>query len=51
MFVSHEVVLDISFALARARFAQFIGGGWLVDASDRAYADGLSGCFGFETSY
>jgi len=43
MFVSHEVVLDISFALARARFAQFIGDGWLVDASDRAYADGLSG--------
>ncbi len=43
MFVGHEVVLDISFALARARFAQFIGGGWLADASDRAYADGLSG--------
>lgn len=43
MFVGHEVVLDISFALARARFAQFIRGGWLVDASGRAYADGLSG--------
>lgn len=44
MFVGEEVLLlDVSFTVARARFAQFIGGGWLADASDRAHARGLSG--------
>jgi hypothetical protein len=43
MFVGHEVLLDVSFAVARARFAQSIRDRWLHDASGRAYADGFSG--------
>ena len=43
MFVAHEVLLDVSFAVARARFAESVRDGWLTDASGRAHADGLSG--------
>src|SRR5260370_11276708 len=43
MFVGHDVRLDVSFAVACERFARLISDGWLIDASDRAYADGLSG--------
>jgi hypothetical protein len=43
MFVAHEVLLDVSFAVARARFAESVRDGWLADASGRAHADGLSG--------
>jgi hypothetical protein len=43
MFVGQELSLDISYAVARARFDQFIQSGWLADASGRAHADGLSG--------
>jgi hypothetical protein len=43
MFVGREVLLDVSYAVARARFVQFIQRGWLTDASGRAHADGLSG--------
>jgi hypothetical protein len=43
MFVGQEVVLDIGFDVARARFAEFTRGGWLDGASGRAHADGLSG--------
>ncbi len=42
MFAGQEVVLDVSYAVARARFAEFIHRGWLTDASGRAHADGLS---------
>ena len=43
MFVSRQVLIDVSYAVARTRFAQFIHSGWLTDASDRAHANGLSG--------
>jgi hypothetical protein len=43
MFVSQELSLDISYAVARARFDEFSRSGWLTDASGRAHADGLSG--------
>ena len=43
MFVRHEVLLDVSFAVARARFAASVRGDWLLDASGRAHADGLTG--------
>ena len=43
MFVGHEVLLSVDFGVARVRFSDFIRGGWLGDASDRAHADGLSG--------
>lgn len=43
MFVGQELSLDISYAVARVRFDQFVQSGWLTDASSRAHADGLSG--------
>ncbi len=43
MFVGHEVPLDLSFPVARARFAESVRGRWLTDASSRAYADGFCG--------
>jgi hypothetical protein len=43
MFVAQELSLDVSYAVARACFDQFLHSGWLTDASGRAHADGLSG--------
>ncbi len=43
MFVGQELLLDISYAVARDRFIRFVRSRWLTDASDRAHADGLSG--------
>lgn len=43
MFVSHETVLPVSFPAARAGLLRLARGGWLRDASGRAYADGLTG--------
>lgn len=43
MFASHEVVLSMSFARARARLAILGDGGWLSGPSATAYAEGLDG--------
>jgi hypothetical protein len=43
MFVGDEVVLDVSFAVARARLANLTQGGWLLSASDDAYGIGVTG--------
>ena len=43
MFASHEVVLDMSFAVARARLAALTHEGWLSSTSEKAYAAGLAG--------
>lgn len=43
MFVGDEVVLDVSFAVARARLANLTRGGWLLSASDDAYGRGITG--------
>jgi hypothetical protein len=43
MFVSHELMLDLSFQAARARLMNLTHGDCLSTASDRAYADGLTG--------
>lgn len=43
MFVGDEVVLDVSFAVARARLANLAQGGWLLSASDDAYGTGITG--------
>jgi hypothetical protein len=43
MFVSHRVVLDISFQQARSRLQNLTHGGWLGNASASAYSDGLAG--------
>ncbi len=43
MFVSHELMLDVGFAAARARLVNLAHGDWLSTASDGAYADGLTG--------
>ena len=43
MFVSHDTMLRVSFPAARAGLAALAHGGWLRDASGRAYADGLVG--------
>lgn len=43
MFVGDEVMLDLGFPAARARLVGLAHGGWLSDASDDAYAEGLSG--------
>ncbi len=43
MFVGDEVVLDVSFAVARARLANLTQGGWLLSASDDAYGRGVTG--------
>jgi hypothetical protein len=42
MFVGDEVVLDVSFAAARARLANLTRGGWLLGASEDAYGTGVS---------
>jgi hypothetical protein len=43
MFVGHEVTLDASFPAARAGLVRLTRGGWLTDASDDAYNEGLAG--------
>src|SRR6266498_2836761 len=43
MFVSHEFMLDVGFAAARARLMNLAHGDWLSTASRGAYADGLTG--------
>lgn len=43
MFVSHRVVLDISFEQAQPRLHNLAFGGWLGSASGEAYSDGLAG--------
>jgi hypothetical protein len=43
MFVSHETVLPLGFAAARKGLDELARGGWLRDASGRAYDDGLVG--------
>lgn len=43
MFASHEVLLSMSFARARARLAVLGSGGWLRGPSEQAYAEGLDG--------
>jgi hypothetical protein len=43
MFVGDEVLLDVSFTVARARLANLTRGDWLVSASDDSYALGTAG--------
>jgi hypothetical protein len=43
MFVGDEVVLDVSFAVARARLTNLAQSGWLLSASDDAYGMGITG--------
>jgi hypothetical protein len=43
MFVGDEAVLDVSFAVARARLATLARGSWLLSASEGAYGVGVSG--------
>ena len=46
MFVSGEIVLDVSCTAAQARLVALIGGGVLDSASARAYSDGFTGLAG-----
>jgi len=43
MFVGHEITLGAAYPDARAGLMNLTRGGWLSDASDGAYADGLAG--------
>ena len=43
MFVGHEILLGVSYPEARAGLVRLTHGGWLSDASDGAYAEGLAG--------
>jgi hypothetical protein len=43
MFVGHEITLGVSYADARAGLLRLTHGGWLSDASEDAYAEGLAG--------
>ena len=43
MFVSHQLVLAVSFQAAQARLENLTHGGWLGSASGGAYEDGLAG--------
>jgi hypothetical protein len=43
MFVSHEITLAAAYRDARAGLVGLTHGGWLSDASDDAYAEGLAG--------
>jgi hypothetical protein len=43
MFASHEAELNVSFPVARDRLSGLTSGGWLSNASEQAYADGLAG--------
>jgi len=42
VFVSDEASLDLSFTAAQARLTYLIRGGWLGNASARAYGDGIT---------
>src|SRR5258708_26085888 len=42
MFVSHQLVLGVSFQAAQARLENLTQGGWLSTASGGAYADGVA---------
>jgi len=43
VFVGDEVLLDVSFAAARARLANLTRGGSLLSASKDAYGEGITG--------
>lgn len=43
MFISDEVLLDVSFPAARARLASLIRDGLLGSASAQAYSEGITG--------
>jgi len=43
VFISNEVLLDVSFAAAQARLANLARGGSLLSASQVAYDDGITG--------
>ena len=43
VFVSHEVLLDVSFPAAQASLARLIRGSLLGSASAQAYSDGITG--------
>ncbi len=43
MFVGHEIMLGAAYPEARTGLMGLSHGGWLSDASDGAYADGLAG--------
>ena len=43
MFVGHEITLGAAYPDARAGLMNLTHGGWLSDASDGAYAEGLAG--------
>src|SRR5215475_15273676 len=43
MFVGHEITLGVPYADPRAGLLRLTHGGWLGDASDDAYAEGLAG--------
>ena len=43
MFASHEVMLSMTFARARARLSVLSDAGWLSGPSKEAYAEGLDG--------
>ena len=43
MFVGHEITLGVPYADACAGLLRLTHGGWLSDASDDAYAEGLAG--------
>src|SRR5262249_59413943 len=43
MFVGHEITLGVSYADARAGLLRLTHGGWLSDASEDVYAEGLAG--------
>jgi hypothetical protein len=43
MFVGHEITLGAAYPHARAGLMNLAHGGWLSDASNGAYADGLAG--------
>jgi hypothetical protein len=42
MFVGDEVLLDVSFTVARARLANLTRGGWLLGASEDCYGLGVA---------
>jgi hypothetical protein len=43
MFVGDEVLLDVSFTVARARLANLTRGSWLLSASEDSYGLGMTG--------
>ena len=49
MFVGDEMLLGVSFAVARERLAQLTEGGELISASENAYGHGTAGLAGVGT--